>query len=271
MVSDKRKFMTISQIDTTGIRGPHEKELKDIGEAKIHLFKDLDIYRVNEIISDDIGGKMDNLGFDEDWAVTLEFFPEVNIHISYAYYGDEFGDDLEAELKFFFSGERVAWVPGEDTATFIDIVMDFMERMIKNELAIEKSYDKKSELMEKVLIQRKGPFELLKEEDKNDLAKFLGAKVWKVVNGWRIKREIFPNIFIEIKYDDAQKELNISYSGDGLDKLGIYHIELVGIFVINHILRYITINNENKKLPDICFMMFSRLYTKEKDWDHRRR
>ena len=30
MVEKKRKFWTVGQIDATGVRGPHEKELEDI-------------------------------------------------------------------------------------------------------------------------------------------------------------------------------------------------------------------------------------------------
>lgn len=269
MGNSKRNFMTIGQIDATGIRGPHEKELIDIGKSKVNLFKDIDVETLKKFVVKDIGGKIENLDFDEDFTITIEFFPEVNIHFLYTYYGDEFGDYLEAEIKFFFSGERVSWVPGEDLATIIDIVMDFLERRIKGEVPFEKSYDKKTELMKKVLVQRKEPFQFLREEEKRELAMFLGAKVWRVTNGWRIKKEIFPKIFVEIFYDNNQNNLDISYIGDNLEKIGSYHLELIGIFVINHILRYITINNIEKKLPNICFMMFSRFYSKLKNWDLR--
>jgi hypothetical protein len=198
-------------------------------------------------------------------------FPEVNIHISFLYLGDEFGVGKEAEFKYYFSGDRVSWVPGEDSATFIDIVMDFLEKKIKNQAPYEKSYDKKTELMLKVLVQRSSPFKFLKEEEKGDLSEFLGAKVWKTTDGWRIRREMFPNVFVEILWD-IQKGLDIKFSGDMLSKnLSSYQAELMGIFTINHILRYITIKNEDKELPDICYLMFSRCFTKLKNWDHRRR
>ena len=58
--------------------------------------------------------------------------------------------------------------------------------------------------------------------------------------------------------------------GEKLKNLSSYHAELVGIFLINHILRYITVINQDKKLPDISYIMFSRMYTKEMNWDHRR-
>ncbi|MFW9989409.1 MAG: hypothetical protein ACFFC3_12200 [Candidatus Odinarchaeota archaeon] len=266
----KRKFWTVGQIDATGVRGPHEKELEDISNSKYALFVDLDPTILKEIVNNELGGKIENIGFNEDWTITIEMFPEVNIHIAYSYFGDEFGDGIEAEFKIYFSGEHVTWVPGEDSATFIDIIMDFIEKRLKNEEPFEKNYDKKTELMEKVLVQRNEPFSLLKEEDKNELAEFIGAKVWKTTEGWRMKREIFPEIIIELIWD-KEKGLDIYFSGDKLTKMSSYHVELIGIFLINHILRFITIKNENQKLPDICYIMFSRMYTKEKGWEHRTR
>jgi len=143
-----------------------------------------------------------------------------------------------------------------------------MERMIQNREPFEQSYDKKSELMQKVLIQRTEPFNLLKDSDVNDLAVFLGAIVWKTADKWQITKEVFPGISIELTYD-ARKKLNIAYTGEVLSKkVGSYHMEFLGIFLINHILRYITLHNLDKELPNICYIMFSRMFTKEKEWEH---
>lgn len=223
---------------------------------------------LKQIITEDIGGKIENIGLNEDWTITLEMFPDVNIHLAYSYFGDEFGDGITAEFKCYFSGERAVIVPGEDSITYVDIVLDFIERMIKHKYPFEKSYDVKTDLMKKVLEQRVKPIALLKDKDQKDLAKFLGAKVWNTGNGWRIKKEVFPGIFIELSYDDQEK-LNIAYSGEALSKkVGSYHMEFLGIFLINHILRYITLNNLDKELPDICYIMFSRYFTKMKNWKH---
>ena len=265
----KRKYWTVGQIDATGVRGPHEKELEDISLYKCHLFVDIDKNKLEKIIVEDIGGKIENIGFNEDWTITVEMFPEVNIHMAFSYFGDEFDDGIEAEFKFYFSGEHVTWVPGEDSATYVDIILDFIERRLKSEEPFEKNYDIKTELMEKVLVQRKEPFKFLKEENKNELAEFIGGKVWKTTDGWRIKREIFPQIFVELVWN-IEKGLDISFSGESITNMSSYHAEFVGIFIINHILRFITITNENVELPDICYIMFSRMYTKEKNWEHRR-
>jgi hypothetical protein len=271
MPSEKREFITIGQIDATGVRGPHEKELEDISKSKFSNFINVDIEALEAIINNELGGIIEKIGFSEDWTITIEMFPEVNIHMAYSYFGDEFGDGIEAEFKFYFSGKHVSWVPGEDSATYIDIVMDLIERKLKGEEPFEKSYNLKSDLMKKVLVQRGEPFKFLQEKDQKGLESFLGAKVSKIANGWRIKKEIFPEIFTEIIWD-KEKGLDIKFQGKKLAKnLGSYHVEFIGIFVLNHILRYITVHNLGKELPDICYIMFSRLYTKEKNWDHRTR
>ncbi len=270
MEDTPRKYMTIGEIDATGVRGPHEKELADISNAKHHLFINLEMDKLKEIVEEVIGAKIENIGFNEDWTITIEMFPEVNIHMAYSYFGDEFGEGIEAEFKFFFSGKRVFWVPGEDSATFIDIIMNIIERKIKGQEPYEKKYEEKTDLMEKVLLQRKEPFILLKDADREELARFLGAKVWITETGWRIKKEFFPEIFIEIIWD-AQNHLDIKFSGTNLSKnIDSYHVEFIGIFLINHILRFITVSNIDKDLPDICYIMFSRYYTKNiGKWNHR--
>lgn len=223
---------------------------------------------LKKIVEEDIGAKIENLGFNEDWTISIEMFPEVNIHLAFTYFGDEFGDDVTAEFKCYFSGERPQIIPGEDSITYVDIIFDFMERMIHHREPFEQSYDTKTDLMKKVLTQRLEPFSLLKDEDQKELSLFLGAKVWKTENGWRIKKEAFPGIYIELTYD-TQKKLDIAYTGETLSKkIGSYHMEFLGIFLINHILRYITLNNIDKELPDICYIMFSRYFTKLNDWKH---
>ncbi len=270
MFNEPRKFMTVSEIDATGIKGPHEKELEDISIAKHALFMNLEKEKLKELVEEFIGGKLESIGFSEDWAITLEMFPEVNIHMAYSYFGDEFGDGIEAEFKFYFSGKRVFLVPGEDSATYIVIVMDFIERKLKNKAPFETNYDLKTDLMKKVLLQRNGPFVFLKENDKNDLAEFMGAEVSIVNDTWSIKKEVFPKIIIEILWNELDG-LDIKFTGNLNQNIGSYHIEFIGIFVINHILRFITLNNLDKDLPDICHIMFSRYYTKLQDWDHKTR
>ena len=100
MAKTPKKYMTVGQIDATGIKGPHEKELEDISKSKNHLFINLDKDKLKRLVEDEIGGIIENIGFSEDWTISVEMFPEVNIHMAYTYYGDEFGDGIEAGFKF---------------------------------------------------------------------------------------------------------------------------------------------------------------------------
>ncbi|MBY9007312.1 MAG: hypothetical protein KGD63_11200 [Candidatus Lokiarchaeota archaeon] len=267
-MQNKERYLTISQIDATIVKGPHQKELEDIGRKIAPLIRDINLIKIKNILSEDLGGIVENIGLDEDWSITLEFFPEVKIHISYFFYGDEFGD-IESDLKILFSGKHVSWVPGEDLATYIDIFIDFLKRRIKNYEPVNQKYDKKSDLLLKVFKQRKSIFKLLEDKDIIELKSFLDAEVMKNSSQWRIKKEIFPEINIVILYSIRDEKLDISYYGKNLKNMESYHIELIAIFIINHILRFITIKNQEKKLPNICYMMFSRLFSKEKGWDYR--
>ena len=259
------KFFTVSQIDGTVAGSPHERELRDFSASKFSLFRDLNDEKLRRIVDEELGAKIEDIGFREDWTITLEFFPEANIHVSYFYYGDEFGD-IEGELRFLFSGERVCWIPGEDLVTYTGIVLNFIEDRAKNREPYDKNYDEKSELMKKILEQRKEPFKFLREEDADELEQFLGARVARKDSVWSIKREVFPGIFIEVTYDESRNALDISYSGKNLNRIGRFYHELIGTFLINHIPRYITTKNLEKKLPDICYKTFSILYAKEKGW-----
>jgi hypothetical protein len=266
----KKKLWTIGEIDATGVRGPHEFELQNISKNKSLVFKDIPLNELKRIVEENLGAKIDNIGLNEDWTISLEMFPEVNIHLTYTYYGDEFGDDLEAEFKFFFSGDHSWWIPGEDTATYIDIIMDLLERKIKKIEPFEKNYATKTDLMKKVLLQRSKPFSLLKKEDDKSLTDFLNAIVKINTDRIKIEKEILPHIIITVTWTQ-EKGLDILFAGEKLpENLSNYHVELLGIFLINHVLRFITIKNEGRKLPDICYIMFSRYYTKEKGWSHRR-
>ena len=75
MADNKRKFWTVGQIDATGVRGPHEKELEDISKMKHPIFINVDMEKLRDIVEENIGGKIENIGFNEDWAISLEMFP----------------------------------------------------------------------------------------------------------------------------------------------------------------------------------------------------
>ncbi|MBS7248734.1 MAG: hypothetical protein QXW47_03070 [Candidatus Jordarchaeales archaeon] len=259
------RFLVVSQIDAT-VGSPHQRELEEFSASKFPLFRDFGLERVRGVVCGELGGRFEGLGLGEDWSFTLEFFPEVNVHVLYFYYGDEFGD-VEGELKFLFSGERAYWVPGEDLVTFTGIALNFLEAKLVGREPADRSYGEKSGLMVKILEERREPFRLLRAEDAEGLGRFVGAEVLRNGSEWRIKREVFPQVFVEVLY--SRDMLDVSYSGRNLPSVGSYQLELLATFLINHIIRFITVENHGKvKLPSICYKMFSRMFTKEKGWSH---
>ncbi|MFO7796752.1 MAG: hypothetical protein ACQERB_13745 [Promethearchaeati archaeon] len=164
-MTQRRRFLTIGQIDATGIRGPHERELIDMSKAKAPLFKDIQIDVIEEISKKDLGAMIENIGFDEEWTLTLEIFPEVNIHISYFYYGGEFGDTA-GELKFLCSGDRVYLISGKELFSYNEIIINYIERRLRNETPLSTSYNEKTQLMQKTLRKRRLALTFLNPEDK---------------------------------------------------------------------------------------------------------
>ncbi len=263
------RFYVVGQIDATGSGSPHHEELRELGASKFPLFRDLGLDGVRDVFCRWLGARLESLGLGEDWAATLEFFPEACVHVLYYYYGDEFGD-VEGELRFLFSGGRVYWIPGEDLATFISIALGFAEERVKGVEPSDWGFTGKSELMVKILEERKEPFRLLKAGDADALRDFLGAEVSKSGSLWRIKREVFPRVSVELMYDEDAGRLDASYSGENASKVGRYRLELLATLTINHAIRYIAVKNQGKTtLPHICYKMFSRMFTKEKGWSHR--
>ncbi|MEM1658311.1 MAG: hypothetical protein QXK94_04670 [Candidatus Jordarchaeales archaeon] len=261
----KPRFLVVGQID--GVVGsPHQRELEEFSAAMFPLFKDFGLERVRGVVCEALGGRFESLGLGEDWAFTLEFFPEVNVHVLYFYYGDEFGD-VEGELKFLFSGERAYWVPGEDLVTFTSIALNLLAAKLTGRESVDKGYGGKSSLMVKILEERREPFRLLKAEDSEKLGRFTGAEVLKSGSEWRVKREFFPQVFVEALYNG--EVLDVSYSGRNLSSVGSYQLELLATFLINHVIRFITAENYGRvELPAICYKMFSRMFTRKKGWSH---
>ena len=69
-----KKFITVGEIDATGVRGPHKKELKDLSKNKALLFKNLDVNIIKRIVVEVLGGKFKEREFNADWTINIVFF-----------------------------------------------------------------------------------------------------------------------------------------------------------------------------------------------------
>ncbi|NVM27896.1 MAG: hypothetical protein HWN65_03555 [Candidatus Helarchaeota archaeon] len=261
MSQNKKKYLTAQEIDGfTGIKSPHARELHEIGKTKVALFVKEKKRRIKIIVEEDLLGILEDLGFDEDYTLTLEYFPEVRSHIIYTNYEDEaFGG---AELKFLFSGERVAWVPTEDLIGLLEASLDYLEDLLEDTQEHHYLPPEKSDLLNQSIKQRAGPFVHLKSEQLKDLASFIGGKIAQKDDLWELSKTLFQGFNIILIYDVGNKRLDVQYGGENILKINNYARDYLGIFLINHCLRFISITYPNIKMPKIVGQVFSYSYLK---------
>jgi hypothetical protein len=117
-----KKLIGLQEIE--GAVSPHQKQidmaLKTRKEALEYV---ADAAKLAEFI----GGKVESLGMGEDWAVSKEAFPGVEIFFIYNRADDEF----PSSLKVLFSGDRIRLMKGEDLAGFVILYATHMLRYVK--------------------------------------------------------------------------------------------------------------------------------------------
>lgn len=245
---------SINEIENVkSVSSPHEKELKEFGEKwrkRLRKLSENDVDRICEVLI----CQRESLDMDEEWTIAKEFYPKVKAHILYHFYGEEFSEfDEEDAVRFLFSGDRVEKLTGEDLAGMIEVLLNFIEKFLKGESPIgKKDWEMKSKHFE----SRKKPFRFLKKNDlkeMKELSDFLGSTHRKTDTGVAFHKEIFKGVEAEIALED---DFDISFSGDNLDKLTGHDLDFLSVFLINHIIRFIAIRNEEKDLPNICRKVF---------------
>ncbi len=263
-MSDKRNFKTIQEIDgMTGIKSPHAREALELGQRKTELFEKNKKRQIKILVEDIFKGKVENLGFNEDYTLTLEYFPEVRSHILFYNYEDEDDDSFNgAELKFLFSGERVTWVPTEDLISLLDLTLDFLENLLELNPELYSIKGEKSDLLKMAIDQRKGPFGYLQMDHLTDLSRFTGGDLEQNSGGWVLKKSYFQGITVILNYFSLEKELDIGYEGFNLMKINNYARDQLGVFLMNHCLRYISITYPSLEMPQIVRQVFSYSYIK---------
>ncbi len=247
-------LMTIGEIeDVQSVSSPHEAELKELGKKWVSEFRDFGEKELDKF-SRLIGAKKENLQIDEEWAITKEFFPGVNNHISYHYYGEEFKSvGEEDQLRFLFSGERVQDVTGEDLVGLIEIKFRYIDRYLSEKTAPKKESQK---LQEKFQEPRREALKYLDFEDDetiNDLASFLGSDLKQKESGVVLSKEFFPDVNIEVELGEG---IDFIFDGENIVRFTNYELNSLGVYVLNHIIRYISNVCENKDLPEMCRKVF---------------
>ena len=256
-------YFKIQQIDAIkGIVTPHARDLKDLGKNKIDFLRDLSKENLNKICNVS-GGKLIDMDLGEEWAFTKDVMNGVTVHVVYQYYGDEFGDGEEDEIQYFFSGHNVSVISGEDLVHYCEIISNFMEFAITKKSLAQVYSGVPSFMLKTALKERNMPFSLVEKKSYPEIAEFIGAG-YKDKNLFNFKMETFPEFIIELE-GDLTKIVEFKLDGGLIDKLPVYDTERLIIMMINQCLRKIKLilDEEGKKPPKICNLMFSGYYKKK--------
>ena len=118
-----KKLIGLQEIE--GAVSPHQKQIDMALKARKEALEYLtDVSKLAEFV----GGKVESLGMGEDWAISKEVFPGVEIFFIYNRADDEF----QSNLKVLFSGDRIKLMRGEDLAVFVIFYVNHMLRYVRD-------------------------------------------------------------------------------------------------------------------------------------------
>ncbi len=117
-----RELISLREIE--GAVSPHQKQIDRALEAKKEALAYItDVFGLAEFI----GGKVESLGMGEDWAISKEIFPGVQIFFIY----NRADEELPSNLKVLFSGSRIRLIKGEDLAGITIVYVSHMLRYVR--------------------------------------------------------------------------------------------------------------------------------------------
>jgi hypothetical protein len=117
-----RKLISLREIE--GPVSPHQRQLDGAIKAKKEALEYVaDVSKLAEFI----GGKVESLGMGEDWAISKELFPGVQILFVFNHADAEF----PSNLKVLFSGDRIKLMKGEDLAGIAIVYVSHMLRYVR--------------------------------------------------------------------------------------------------------------------------------------------
>ena len=118
-----KKLISLQEIE--GAVSPHKKQVDMALKARKEALEYVaDVSGLAEFI----GGKVETLGMGEDWAISKEIFPGVQVFFIFNHADDEFASNL----KVLFSGDRIKLMKGEDLAGFVILYMIHMLRYVRD-------------------------------------------------------------------------------------------------------------------------------------------
>ncbi|MFC2050037.1 DUF3786 domain-containing protein [Chloroflexota bacterium] len=118
-----KKLIGLQEIE--GAVSPHQKQISMALKARSEALEYItDVSKLAEFV----GGKVEVLGMGEDWAISKEVFPGVEIFFIYNRADDEF----PSNLRVLFAGDRIKLMRGEDLAVFVIFYVNHMLRYVRD-------------------------------------------------------------------------------------------------------------------------------------------
>jgi len=117
-----KELLSLRQIE--GIIATHDGFLKhEMDRRQVALAYVDNVSKLAEYI----GGEVESLGRGEDWVITKEMFPGIEIVFVYTRADDEF----PSSLRVLYTGERIRKTRGEDLADLTIACVNQMLRYVK--------------------------------------------------------------------------------------------------------------------------------------------
>lgn len=122
MGATNKKLVSLREIE--GPVSPHQRQLDGaLKEKKEALSYVDDVSKLTRFI----GGKVESMGLGEDWAISKEVFPGVEIFFVYNRADEEFPN----RLKVLFGGDNIGLMRGEDLASLAIVCVSHMLRYVR--------------------------------------------------------------------------------------------------------------------------------------------
>ena len=119
---ERKKLISLRQIE--GAASPHQGQVKRALDVRKEA---LGYVAEPSGLAEFIGGKVETLGIGEDWAVSKEIFPGVEVHFIY----NRADEESTSNIRFLYSGDRIELMSGEDLAGITIAYVTHMLRYVR--------------------------------------------------------------------------------------------------------------------------------------------
>ena len=118
------RLTLFSLADIEGKVSPHQMQVK--GALRMRAAA-LEYVRDVKALVDYMGGRVEEPGIGEDWAVCKEIYPGVTVHFVFNRADDEF----PARLRTLYGGDKIKMIKGDELATITISIANQLLRYVR--------------------------------------------------------------------------------------------------------------------------------------------